>query len=176
MPNPLLPSTRSRDATWAEVRVHDRVMRYRRSGAGQAVLLLYDGDPDALWPSLMESLATRFRLIVPEPPAPNDDRASTLEWLGDFLEGLGTSSVALLAAEPFCTDALELTLDGAEQVSRLVLIVRDAGDAALPGRLLGTLPNDCAVPLLVLRRGIADDDAIPLASSFLSGGEGGAPA
>jgi hypothetical protein len=158
------------------VHVHDRAIRYSRSGAGRAVLLLHDGDPDALWPALVESLATRFRLIVPELPESDAAGTSTLEWLGDFLEGLGTSSVALLATEPFRADALGLALGGAEQVARLLLIVRDEGDAAEPVRLLGTLSSDATVPLLVLSRGIAAADAIPLALSFLNGEESGAPA
>jgi hypothetical protein len=169
-------TTRSPDATWAEVRVHDRVMRYRRSGAGRAVLLLHDGRPDALWPELAESLATRFRLIAPELPERPASGISTHRWLGEFLEGLGTSSVALLATDPFCIDALELALAGAEQIASLLLVVCGEDDAARLGGSLATWAGDCAVPLRVLRRGMSAADATALATAFLSGEEGGPPA
>src|SRR5581483_12280075 len=95
-------------ATCAEVLAHDRVMRYRRFGAGPAVLLLGEPEADgALWPELHRVLAARFRLIVPELP---DARTDVTAWLGDFLEGLGTSGVAIVAADPFCVPALELAL------------------------------------------------------------------
>jgi len=50
----------------AEVRAHDLVMRYQRSGVGRPLLLLRaSASPDALWPELEEQLVARFRVFTP---------------------------------------------------------------------------------------------------------------
>src|SRR6059058_4165774 len=95
-------------SSWSEVRAHDHVMRYRRSGVGPAVLLLHPGEESgALWPELLHVLSSSFRVIVPDLP---DDADDTAAWLADFLEGLGFARVAVLAADGFCLPALELAL------------------------------------------------------------------
>src|SRR5690242_7924789 len=104
MPNP--PLTRSRTATWAEVRTRGRVMRYRRSGSGPAILLLSQSDrPNRLWPELRAALHGDFRLLEPDIPGDTDDVA---RWIADFLEGLGLSGVSVIATDAFCIPALEL--------------------------------------------------------------------
>ncbi|HVJ30385.1 MAG TPA: hypothetical protein VNA66_08785, partial [Gammaproteobacteria bacterium] len=82
---------------WAEVRAHDQVMRYRRSGAGRALLLLRSAErADSLWPELLEALASHFRLIVPDVPA---HAGSAADWLVDFLEGIGMPGMGIVAAD-----------------------------------------------------------------------------
>jgi pimeloyl-ACP methyl ester carboxylesterase len=166
MPNPSTLPARH-DATWAEVRAHDHVMRYRRSGAGQALLLLSPAESgDALWPELADALATGFRVIRPEIP---DDGADVAAWLADFLEGLGVARVAVLACDGFCLPALELALLGADQVARLALVPGGrAGDTGLDGALAARAPG-AAVPLLVARRGLPAAEALPLVRHFLAG-------
>ena len=177
MSNPSAPSplpARPADA-WAEVRAHDQVMRYRRSGAGRAVLVL--GAPHGgngangihgangagqLWPELPDALAARFRLIVPELPTAGADAA----WLADFLEGLGTPGVAVVAAEPFCTPALELACRDADQIARVVLVpLTEAGGEWV----LGTSARAAGVALLVVARELAAGEALPLVARFLAG-------
>jgi len=164
---------------WAEVRAHDHVMRYRRSGAGRAVLVLAPAaSMEPLWPELGGALSARFRVLVPDvpPPAAGDDVAA---WLGDFLEGLGIAGVALVAAEPFCLPALELVLLDAERVGRLVLVPGGggcggpAGEAGLDGALATAAGGGVAVPLLVVRRGMAAAEALPLVTRFLGAGDAG---
>lgn len=150
--------------TLAEVRAHDQVMRYRRAGAGRPLVVLRGG-PESLWPELEADLASRFRVITPELSADCGDVAA---WARDFLEGVGLDRVMLLAADPCCVAALELALLNAYQVERLVLVPSGAaGETGLDGTLATTLAG-ATVPLLVVRRGLAAADALPLLRNFLA--------
>ena len=149
--------------TLAEVRAHDQVMRYRRTGAGRPLVVLRAGD-DALWPELDAELATRFRVVTPELSPRCDDVAA---WVRGFLEGVGLERVTLVAAEPCCLAGLELALLDTGQVERLVLVPGGtAGESGLDGTLAPTLAG-VGVPLLVVRRGLAAADALPLVRNFL---------
>lgn len=167
MPN--LSAPRFPPDSWAEVRSGDRVTRYRRSGAGPAVLVLQPGDgPGALWPELLHELEDSHRLILPERPAAGIDLT---HWLADFLEGLGMSPVAVVAADEFCIPVLELALLGADQVTRVVLVPDGrTGETGLEGTLATTI-RDEAVALLVVRRGLPATEALPLVAGFISGAE-----
>src|SRR3712207_2802925 len=82
--------------TWAEVRARGHVMRYRRSGTGRTVVAFGStAHPNPAWPELLDALGAGFRLIVPDPPAAEEDVPC---WLSGFLEGLGVSNVRILAA------------------------------------------------------------------------------
>jgi len=158
------------ETTWSEVRAHDHVMRYRRSGVGPAVLLLHPGEESgALWPELLHVLSSSFRVIVPDLP---DDAGDAAAWLADLLEGLGFARVSVLAADGFCLPALELALLDADQVERVVLVPDGhAGETGLDGALqTGARGPD--VPLLVVRRGLPADEALPLVTRFLAGDAG----
>lgn len=159
------------ETAWSEVRAHDHVMRYRRSGAGPAVLLLHPGETsDALWPELLHVLSSSFRVILPDLP---DDANGVAPWLADFLEGLGFARVAVLAAGGFCLPALELALLDADQVARVVLVPDGhAEETGLDGALATTGSCDAQVPLLVVRRGLAAGEALPLVTRFLAGDAG----
>ena len=152
--------------SWAEVRSHDHVMRYHRSGTGPSVLLVRSPDaPGGLWPELEESLASRFRVIVPDVPPAGIGAA---RWLADFLEGLGLTSVAIVAADVFCIPALELALLGGDQLSRVVLVPSgDADNAGLDGTL-ATPVRDESIALLVVRAGLPAAEALPLVTGFLA--------
>ena len=152
--------------SWAEVRAHDTVMRYRRWGVGRALLILRSPiDADPLWSELLDALRATHRLIVPEPPAADADVAA---WLAGFLEGLGTATVRLLAADRFCVPALELALRQSDQIARIVLVspgpaTPDAGRGAI-ATAMGRSP----VPILVVRHGGKSEDAIALMTEFLA--------
>ena len=172
MPNTPLSDTTSHIAeSWAEVRARDQVMRYRRSGVGRAVLLVLrpPDSPEPLWPELLESLGEQFRLIAPEAPALEADAAC---WLADFMEGLGTANISILAAGCFCIPVLELALDESEQISRIVLVPNGVGCAVGVARrgALDTETRHLTVPLLVVRRGQPVDEVLPLVTEFLRGG------
>jgi hypothetical protein len=153
-------------ATWAEVRTHDRVIRYQRSGAGQPVVALVCPDSEALWPELIDTLGARGRLIVPEPP-PRDTGIGS--WLADFLEGLGLAGATLIAAADYCIPALELALLGTDQIARLVLVPDgDVEQTGLDGTVAASV-GTVSVALLVVRRGVPPSEAIELVVRFLAG-------
>jgi pimeloyl-ACP methyl ester carboxylesterase len=152
-------------APLAEVRAHDRVMRYRREGAGRPLVVLRSTPcADACWPELEAQLAARYRVITPEIPAGCADVA---RWLAGFLEGLGIDRVVLLATGECCVAAIELVLLGGAQVERLLLVPAGlVGDTGLDGTLATSLAG-VSVPLLVVRRGLSASEALPLVRRFL---------
>jgi hypothetical protein len=163
---------------WAEVRAHDQVMRYRRVGAGRAVLVLAPSHgAHALPPDVVHALAARFRLILPEVPDGSHSTDWVVGWLADFLDGLGTTGVAVIAAGAFCAPAVELARRDADQVARVVLVPGSPGAGA--GRAAGPLAErpHAAGPSLQLLDGepSAVGLALPRIVGFL-GGDGAAAA
>lgn len=157
---------------WAEVRAHEDVTRYRRSGAGPAVLLLDTRDePAALWPELLRQLSDRFRFTLPEVPRGGE---LTTRWLAGFLEGLGGPPVAIIAVGGCTIPAFELAMRGSEQVSRVVLVPLEPGDAD-PGEVMSARVPGSPVPMLVVRRLMPAPGAVPLIRGFLAEAGGSAP-
>ena len=156
----------ARSESWAEVRAHDTVMRYLRTGAGRAVLVLRSpDDADPLWPGLIETLRRSYRLIVPEPPAADADVSG---WIGGFLEGLGTATVRILAADRFCIPALELALLESDQITRMVLVTEGPATADAGRGLLETAMGRSPVPLLVVRSSQPAPEGVSLIADFLA--------
>src|SRR5262245_40305962 len=149
----------------AEVRAHDQVMRYHRAGVGRPLVLLRTAAcPDSLCPALEAQLVARFRVFTPEIPPDCEDVAA---WVKDFLEGVGLDRIPLVAADPCCLSALELALLGADLIERLVLVPYGfGGETGLDGTLATTYAG-VSVPLLVVRRGLAAAEALPLLRQFL---------
>jgi hypothetical protein len=104
---------------WCELRAHDRIIRYRCSGAGRSVLVLASVEPSPFWTVLLAGLDGGFRVIAPEPPSEDADLSS---WLASLLEGLGTSSIRLIVGDRFHTPALEIARDDPDQVACLMLV------------------------------------------------------
>ena len=152
---------------WSEVRAHDRVMRYRRTGMGPAVLLVAPCDSaESFWADLPTFLASRFRVIVPEiHTCPRPDESVVLTC---FLEGLGTPRVAIVAAGELCMPSLELALRNPEQIARLVLVSEGASDGSAVDGALTTYTPLASVPLLVVPRSAASAEALPLIEKFLA--------
>jgi hypothetical protein len=161
MPTPPIPTVPPRPAeSWAEVRARGHVVRYRRSGTGRPVVVF--GLPehaDTAWPELLDALGAAFRLLVPEPPPSEEDIPC---WLSSFLEGLGISSVRILAAGRLCSPVLQLALVEGEQIAGVVLIT-DHGDA-------GPAVGELTVPVLVVDRSLPAEELVPLVTKFLRGG------
>jgi hypothetical protein len=152
---------------WAEVRASDRVMRYRRSGAGPTLLLLgYDeAESSPISTELVAALGARFRVIVPDVPP----RAGVTEWVTEFLEGLGTCEVAILAANHLCMPTIELAFRGIEQIKRLVLIPDGEPDDSTSEGAITAAVGASAIPVLIVRPGLGVAEALPLVTSFLGG-------
>jgi hypothetical protein len=154
--------------SWAEVRAHDQVVRYRRSGSGRSILLLCpDAAVDAPWPGLTMALARDFRVLTPAVPLDSQ----LMRGLTGFLEGLGTSRIAIVATGELCVAALELALLDRDRVARAVLVPGEgAGLEALRAAL--ATRSDLLVPLLMLPCGTAADSAIARIGAFLADGWG----
>lgn len=154
---------------WAEVRAHDRVVRYRRSGAGPPVLLLQPASSDnPIWPEVFVRIADGTRLIVPDPPVSD---LETEEWLSALLEGLGARNITIVATEGFCIAALERALLSPEQIARMIMICSGRGsESAVDGKLAALAPpppQSAAVPFLVLRRDRPASEILPVVEAFL---------
>ena len=152
---------------WAQVRVAERVTRYVRRGAGHPVLLLRaQGDDCPLWPALVDALAARCRVILPEAPEADVGFAS---WIRGFVDGVGCLPVTLIAAGEFSLPALELALLDVDRLARLVLMpCGDAEEAGLTG-VLATRPRPRALPVLVVRRECPAAHAVALVERFVAG-------
>ena len=153
----------------AEVRAHDRIVRYRRSGkAGPALLLLAADHSTDLWQELPRVLAERFRLVIPDLPASPPDVAPALRCL---LDGLGSVGVPIIAAGRYCDAALELALERNEAVGRVVLIPEPSLDdgwgqppASSPDGASPAIP----IPVHVLPRALAADEAMDRILAYLA--------
>ena len=166
MPN--LTATTHPGDSFAEVRAHDHVMRYRRAGTGRPLLVLRSSlEPHPLWAELDDALVGAFRVFTPDVPSAGVDVAA---WMRDFLEGVGLERVAIIADDSLCITALEMVLLNADQVERMVLVpAGTASETGLDGTLATSLAG-IAVPLLVVRRGLTASEAIPLLMRFLGPG------
>jgi len=152
---------------WAEVRAHDRVVRYRRSGAGPVVLLLQPASAIApLWPELLDRIAAGTRLVVPEPPA---NEMEVEDWLSALLEGLGMRNTTIVATEGFCIAALERTLLSPEQIARVIIVCSGRGSESAVDGQLAAPAQAAGVPFLVLRRDRPVSEILPVVERFLRG-------
>ena len=119
-----------------------------------------------MWPELLHVLGANFRVIAPEVPV---GAANVESWIAEFLEGLGTAAIAVVATCDYCVPAVDLVLRDCDQVERVVLLPEgDADDQGREGSL-ATSAGPSAVPLLIVRRGVSADEAVPTITRFLSG-------
>jgi hypothetical protein len=150
---------------WAEVRAHDRVVRYRRSGAGPVVLLLQPASAvEPLWPELLDLIAAGTRLVVPEPPS---NELEVEDWLRALLEGLGMRNTTIVATEGFCIAALERTLLSPEQIARVIIVCSGRGSESAVDGQLAAPAQAAGVPFLVLRRDHPVSEILPVVEGFL---------
>lgn len=108
------------------MRAGNAVVAYLRTGNGQPVLLLRRaGTDDALWAALLETTATRFRVILPESMP---EVASFTEWFAAFHDGLGLGPVRVVADATYGLPVLRLTLLQGERIERVVMLTNWTGD------------------------------------------------
>jgi hypothetical protein len=162
---PIAEKATSLADTWGEVRARDQVVRYRRVGAGPALLLLNAPEQsEAIWPEVVDLLSSGSRLIVPEAPAAD---AQVEAWLSALLDGLGMSNVTVVASDSFCIAALERALLEPDRIARVLLVCRGRGSEGAVGGALDSVPNLAKVPLLVVRRDRPASEILPLVAKFL---------
>ena len=153
---------------WAEIRTREQVIRYRRVGAGHPVLVL--AEQQEICPNVVRALteAGAVRLIMPELPA---EAVHVAGWAADFLEGIGATSVGLLATPLFAAAAIELAMLGAVQISRVVLVAEESGRYGRWCEGWQRAELDCVdhgvrVPLLLVHKGLSMDEIGPLVRRF----------
>ena len=152
--------------SWAEVRAHGRVMRYRRAGAGRTLLVLHPGEcGDAAARELLDALASRFRLIVPHLQDASDELPA---WLADLLEGLGYPEVGVVALGCLALPAIELALLDTGLVDRMVLLSDGRSGEHDLETTLESAARRGAVPLLTLRLDVPTAQLIPRLVAFLT--------
>ena len=135
------------NASWhlgpcAEVRVGDHVTRYVRRGTGPSVVLVgADVDTNPVWRPLVERLESGHRIVVPQPPPVSADVTA---WLRGFIEGLGLTSVVLIAGNGSSAAALELATTDDFLVRKLVLMPNTGEPVgnSTPERTLWVKPDD----------------------------------
>jgi hypothetical protein len=151
---------------WAEVRARDRVVRYRRTGTGPIVLLLAHEDT-RLRDGLVRAMSENFRLLDPDI---SETEIKVAECLAEFLEGLGTTTVNVVAVGRFCIPALELALRDGDQIGRVVLIPDGEECEAASEGAIATTSRRVSMPLLIVR-GVAPTAVLPLVTQFLREGQ-----
>lgn len=152
--------------SWAVLQAGDRQTRYLRVGKGTPVVLLPSQVRSAeFWTSVTDHLSERHRVMMPDFPW----HPSVFgEWFRSFLDGLGVPAVSLVVAEEFALAALECALLEPEMVNHVVVIPDQGPDqGALEGHLSAT-HNLAQIPVLILRPGASDRDAVVLLRAFLS--------
>src|SRR5215831_14021023 len=155
---------------WSEVRAADHVTRYMRfgTGTGAPVIILTPATAEAnVWPELFDVLSADRRVYVPDLP---DDECCFAPRMAAFLDGLGLSSVTLIAPASFCLPALEFALLEPERVDRLVLVPRGgAEETGLTGTLAMKAPRR-DIGVLLVRRDASAAQAVERVTEFVAGG------
>lgn len=152
--------------SWAVLQAAERQTRYLRVGRGAPVVLLPSQVRGAeFWTSVTDHLAEQHRVMMPDFPWHPTDFG---DWYRSFLDGLGIPAVSLVVAEEFALNALECALLEPEMINHLVIVPdRGPDQGALEGHLSAT-HNLAQIPVLVLRPGAADRDAIVALRAFLT--------
>jgi len=153
---------------WAEIRTREEVIRYRRVGAGHPVLVL--AEQQEICPTVVRALTETgaVRLLMPELPT---EAVHLAGWAADFLEGIGATSVGLLATQSFAGPAIELAMLGAEQIERVVLVAEEPGRFGRWCEGWKEAGLECGerggrVPLLLVHKGLPMDEIGPLVKRF----------
>jgi hypothetical protein len=118
-----VPNATWRDGPCAEVRVGDHVIRYVRRGTGSSIVVVGgDSDANPAWRELIQSLAARHRVIVTQPPPVGADVSS---WLRGFIEGVGLTSIILIAGGAAAEAATDIASADDFTVRKLILLPVD---------------------------------------------------
>lgn len=124
---------------------------YRRAGAGNLVVLLGARFLAPTAQPIIEALAARYRVIIPDLPLPMpDDRAPAAAvsgWLRSFLDGLGATELSIVASDDVALAALAFALSDEGRVRRLVLLVHELSDPVV--RATPLVESECE--LLIVR-------------------------
>ena len=168
MSNSFVTDHRGTPDAWAEIRTQEEVIRYRRVGAGHPVLVL--AEQQEICPTVVRALteAGVVRLIMPELPT---EAVHVAGWATDFLEGIGATSVGLLATASFAGAAIELAMLSAVQIGGVVLVAEESGRygrwcEGWQRAALTCVDRNVRVPLLLVHKDLPMDEIGPLVKRF----------
>lgn len=152
---------------WAEVRAHDHVVRYRRSGSGPLVLLLGLDEGRAPWAEFEAALGRGHRLVVPR--VLGDAHEEYEARLGAFLEGLGADAVtAIVVHQGLVAPTIALALRGAGVIRRVVVIADGLAERMPVAAAIGVGTGVPILPLLLVDRQGPADEALPAILRFVT--------
>lgn len=164
-----LPGPHSASSCCAEVRVDDRVMRYRRSGNGPYVLVLDATiEEKNIRSSHLDALAGSYRVIVPELEGGSHrgENGSFGRWLTEFVEGLGLPHVVVVAIGADCMPAVELAL-ASDAIARLVLLPGSSGSSGGHAVVEGWLESAVSsrtIPVRIVRGEVSPGELLAIVS------------
>ena|SRR5688572_8416467 len=153
------------DPPWCEIRLGERVTRYRRLGTGRPVVLLSTAPlAEPLWPEALDAVAAVNRIYAPEIP---QNVAGFGPWLRGFMDGVGAERPSVIASSSLCIPALEYALFDPYRIHSLVLVPDGAVDeTGLDGRIT-TTDGGATLPILVLRREHPAGSAVEMLMRFI---------
>ena len=153
------------DTPWCEIRLGERVTRYRRLGTGRPVVLLSTAPlAEPLWPEATDAVSAVHRIYAPEIQT---NVAGFGPWLRGFMDGVGAERPTIIATSNLCVAALEYALLDPYRIHSLVLVPDGAVDeTGLDGRIT-TTDGEATLPILVLRREHPAGSAVEMLMRFL---------
>ena len=158
----LSPAT---DTPWCEIRLGERVTRYRRLGTGRPVVLLSTApSAEALWPEAIDAVAAVHRIYAPEIPT---NVAGFGPWLRGFMDGVGAERPSVIATSALCIPALEYALFDPYRLHSLILVPDGAVDETGLDGTIGAANGSATLPILVLRREHPSGSAVEMLMRFL---------
>jgi hypothetical protein len=151
----------------AEVRVGDHVTRYVRRGTGTppVIMLGPNARREPIWAPLVDALAASHRIVVPQPP---DAETEYVGWLRGFIEGIGLSSVVLIAGGQSRPHALDLAAVDEFTVRKLVLVPSDDDDSGEQHELAERIRDVGSDRGLSVERGWSQADAVARITRFIA--------
>lgn len=158
----LSPAT---DTPWCEIRLGERVTRYRRLGTGRPVVLLSTAPlAEPVWPEALEAVAAIHRIYAPEIPS---NVKGFGPWLRGFMDGVGAERPSIIATSSLCIPALEYALFDPYRIHSLVLVPEGAADETGLDGTISAANSDATLPILVLRREHPAGSAVETLIRFL---------
>jgi hypothetical protein len=158
--------TSNASGTWAEVHAREHVVRYRRSGSGDVVVLLGVGAGPVLCPGLEETIGRIGRALTPDLGDPADQPVE--QRLGAFLEGIGAAGVSVLVAhQALIAPVLALALLEPELIGRVVVVADGIATGTPLDASLASAQRPVPLPVHLLARDLPPADAEPALLHFL---------
>jgi hypothetical protein len=146
--------------------VGEHVTRYVRRGSGSPVIVVgANVNSNTIWAPLVEALANRHRLFIPQIPPSEPDLTT---WLRSFIDGIGACSAALIAGGAAQVPARALAAADEFTIDKLVLIPDGESHGANPPSIQVQPSTIDAGRVLSVAPDWRPDDAVARIEQFIS--------